>query len=77
MELTNSPAPEFEDENRANLIQKLSQSVPHVDSVTWAMLWLANVDKLQYLVALDEGVLWSTLTSRHPQAVLRCKSLTM
>ncbi|KAE8355419.1 hypothetical protein BDV28DRAFT_128839 [Aspergillus coremiiformis] len=51
---------------RAELITKLSAVVPYVDSVTWAILWLADIEQLKSLASLPVGTIASTLNSPNP-----------
>ncbi|RDW61172.1 HNH endonuclease signature motif containing protein [Aspergillus mulundensis] len=45
--------PELDDEERAELIGKISARQDIVDSITWALLWLADIERLRVLVALE------------------------
>ncbi|KAL4907666.1 hypothetical protein BDW74DRAFT_111763 [Aspergillus multicolor] len=48
-----TPIPELGDAKRAGLIRRVSEHYDNVDSVTWALLWVSDIDMLEGLVNGD------------------------
>ncbi|KAL4903821.1 hypothetical protein BDW74DRAFT_179410 [Aspergillus multicolor] len=64
-------APELADPRRHELIRKLAAVVPYVDSITRTMLWLADIDRLEFLARQSEWVIMGALMGdRNTRAVL-------
>ncbi|KAI9368433.1 hypothetical protein BJX61DRAFT_537260 [Aspergillus egyptiacus] len=61
---------ELTEEGRSEIIEKLSLLVPTVDSVTWALLWLSDLNRLKWLLNLDKGLIWAVLSAPNHRSLL-------
>ncbi|KNG84143.1 hypothetical protein ANOM_008303 [Aspergillus nomiae NRRL 13137] len=55
--------PEVSDIRRHELIEKLGSIVPEVESTTWALLWLSDIEQLEDFCSIKRGPLLLALAS--------------
>ncbi|KAE8140859.1 hypothetical protein BDV38DRAFT_10807 [Aspergillus pseudotamarii] len=67
-------APEFTEARRTELIEKIGLIIPFVDTATWSLLWLADIERLEYLANLQKGFLTKVLESPNYGALLKWAS---
>ena len=65
--------PEVSDIRRRELIEKLGSIVPEVESTTWALLWLSDIEQLEDFCSMKRGPLLLAFRAPTRQILMQCK----